>query len=164
MPSLSTINYLVIGNGYAGEIPSVAQWAMQRSCLVKQQPADYATGIRLRNRNPVIYVTGPEKTGLIYTKYTYSKYGTYLFFCVCYPISVSCIEFLRILCIYDEVCVKMVCCQVEILHLKDWNLSQILRVDKTCFLRPSHICNRPEVTHPCGTYTSIIRIATQFTC
>ena len=25
------------------------------------------------------YVTGPEKTGLIYTKYTYSYYGAYLF-------------------------------------------------------------------------------------
>ena len=53
------------------------------------------------------YVTGPEKTGLIYTKYIYSYYGTYLLFFECYPISVSCIEFLRILCIYDEICVKM---------------------------------------------------------
>ena len=40
---------------------------------------------------------------------------TYLFFCVCYPISVSCIEFLRILYIYDEICAKMLFCQVEIL-------------------------------------------------
>ena len=37
----------------------------------------------------IIMLTGPEKTGLIYTKYTYSYYGAYLFFCVCYPISVS---------------------------------------------------------------------------
>ena len=43
-----------------------------------------------------LYVTGPEKTGLIYTKYTYSYYGAYLFFRVCYPNSVSFIEFLRI--------------------------------------------------------------------
>ena len=65
------------------------------------------------------YVTGPEKTGLIYTKYTYLYYGTYLLSCVRYPISVSCIGFFRIVCIYDEVCVKMLCCEVEILHLKD---------------------------------------------
>ena len=64
-------------------------------------------------------VTGPEKTGLIYTKYTRSYFGAYLFFCVCYLISVSCIEFLRILCIYDEICVEMLCCHIEILHLKD---------------------------------------------
>ena len=45
----------------------------------------------------------PEKTGLIYTKYTYSYYGAYLFFCVSYPDSV----FLRILCIYDELSIKI---------------------------------------------------------
>ena len=44
-------------------------------------------------------MTGPEKTGLIYTKYTYSYYGAYLLFHVCYPNSVSFIEFLRILCL-----------------------------------------------------------------
>ena len=46
-----------------------------------------------------IYVTRPEKTGLIYTKYTYSYYGPYLLFCVSYAISVNCFEFLRI-CAY----------------------------------------------------------------
>ena len=30
------------------------------------------------------YVTGPEKTGLIYIKYTYSYYDTYLLFCMSY--------------------------------------------------------------------------------
>ena len=53
------------------------------------------------------YVTGPEKTGLIYTRHTYSYHGAYLFFCVCYPMSTSCIEFLRILCIYGEICVTI---------------------------------------------------------
>ena len=86
-----------------------------------------------------IYVTGPEKTGLIYTKYTYSYYGAYLFFRVCYPNSVSFIEILRIVCLYQEMCVKMLCCQDEILHFKNQHLGQILRVDKTCFLRPGHI-------------------------
>ena len=65
-----------------------------------------------------IYVTGPEKTGLIYTKYTYSYYGAFLFFCVCYPNSISFIEYLRSLCIYDEVCIKILFCHDEILHFK----------------------------------------------
>ena len=43
------------------------------------------------------------------------------------------------MCIYDELCVKILFCHDEILHFKDRNLGQILRVDKTCFLRPSHI-------------------------
>ena len=85
-----------------------------------------------------INVTGPENTGLIYTKYTYSYYCAYLIFCVCYPNSVRFIEFLGISCIYAEICVKMLYCQDEILHFKDQNLGQILHVDKTCFLRPGH--------------------------
>ena len=93
------------------------------------------------------YVTGPEKTGLIYTKYTYSYYGAYLFFCVCYPHSVSFIEFLRMLCIYDELCVKILFCHDEILHFKDRNLGQILRVDKTCFLRPGHIFRNTDLKY-----------------
>ena len=60
-------------------------------------------------------------------------------FRVYYPNSVSFIEFLRILCLYQEICVKMLYCYDEILHFKDQNLGQILRVDKTCFLRPGHI-------------------------
>ena len=48
-------------------------------------------------------VTGPGKTGLIYTKYTCSYYGKYLLFCICYPKSVSCIEFFMDLCTYDDI-------------------------------------------------------------
>ena len=36
-----------------------------------------------------IYVTGPGKTGFIYTEYTCSYYGTYFLFYMCYPKSVS---------------------------------------------------------------------------
>ena len=85
-------------------------------------------------------MTGPEKTGLIYIKYTYLHYGTYLLFYKSYPISVSFIEFLRIVCIYDEISVGILCNKNELLNLKDQNLGQILSVDKTCFLRPGHIC------------------------
>ena len=55
-----------------------------------------------------IYVTGPEKTGLIYTKYTHPYYGIYLYFCICYLNSVSFIEILRLFCIYGEIRVKIV--------------------------------------------------------
>ena len=47
-----------------------------------------------------IYVTRPEKTGLIYTKYTCSYYGTYLLFCMCYTKSVSFVALLMDFCIY----------------------------------------------------------------
>ena len=50
-----------------------------------------------------IFVTGPGKTGLIYTKHTCSYYGTYLLFCMSYPKSVSFIEFLMDFCIYDDI-------------------------------------------------------------
>ena len=41
------------------------------------------------------FVTESAKIGLICIKYTYSFCHIYLFFCVGYTISVSCIEFLR---------------------------------------------------------------------
>ena len=82
-------------------------------------------------------MTGPEKTGLIYAKYIHLYYGAYLFLCSCYLISASFIEFLRILCIHEEICAMILSCQVEMLHFKS---GQNLRVDKTCFLRPGHIC------------------------
>ena len=54
-------------------------------------------------------MTESAKTGLICTKYTYSFYHIYLFFCVGYTISISFIEFLRKLCVYDEVYDKVLC-------------------------------------------------------
>ena len=51
-----------------------------------------------------LYVTGPEKTGLIYTKYTCSYYGTYLMFWMCYSQSVSFIEFPIDFCMHDKNC------------------------------------------------------------
>ena len=49
------------------------------------------------------------KTGLIFTKYTYSFYHIYLFFCVDDTMSVSFIEFLRKFCVYDEIFDKVLC-------------------------------------------------------
>ena len=50
----------------------------------------------------LIYVTGPEKTGRIYAKYTCSCYGTYLAFWMCYSQSVSFIEFPIDFCMHDK--------------------------------------------------------------
>ena len=80
-------------------------------------------------------MTGPEKTGLIYTKYTYSYYGAYLF-------SVHAIHILLVLLNFTHIIIMkfvLKCYQDEILHFKDQNLGQNLHVDKTCFLRPGHI-------------------------
>ena len=49
------------------------------------------------------YVTGPGKTGLIYTKYTCLYYSTYLLSCMCYPISVNFIEYPMDFCIDDDI-------------------------------------------------------------
>ena len=48
-------------------------------------------------------MTEPEKTGLIYTQYTCSYYGTYFLFCMCYAKSASFIEFLMDFCIYEDI-------------------------------------------------------------
>ena len=79
------------------------------------------------------YVTGPEKTSFIYTKYTYSYYDIYLFLCVYYTKFVSFIEFLRNSAyVYDKIC-------VEIATMFGKRAIRIMCIDKTCFLGPGHI-------------------------
>ena len=41
----------------------------------------------------IIIVTEHEKTGLMYTKYIFLYYGTYLLYCLRYQIPVNCIRF-----------------------------------------------------------------------
>ena len=65
-----------------------------------------------------IFVTGPGKTGLIYTKYTCLYYGMYLSFCVYYPTSVSFIEFLMDFCIYDDIVDMIPITDKKLLHFK----------------------------------------------
>ena len=84
-------------------------------------------------------MTGPGKTGLIYTKYTCLYYGMYLQFCVCYPKSVNFIEFLMDLCTYDDILDAIQITDKKLLHFKLSKSGQILSVDKTCFPRPGHI-------------------------
>ena len=83
-------------------------------------------------------VTGPGKTGVIYTKYTCSYYGTYLQFCLCYPKSVSLIKFLMGFCIYDDILDTILITDKMLVHFKLSRSGQILNVDKTGFPRPSH--------------------------
>ena len=67
---------------------------------------------------------------------------TYLLFCMCYPQSVSFIEFLMDFCIillYDDILDTIWSTDKKILHFKLSKSGQILHVDKTCFPRPSHI-------------------------
>ena len=56
-----------------------------------------------------IIVTGPEKTGLIYIKYTYSYYGAYLSFYTLYLNSVNFNEQLRIFCTCYKICMNILC-------------------------------------------------------
>ena len=86
-------------------------------------------------------MTKLAKTDLICTKYTYSFYHIYLFFCIGYIIYVNFIEFLRKCCvyIYDKTFDKVLCQEKELLNLKGSKLGQILRADKTGFRRLSHI-------------------------
>ena len=86
-----------------------------------------------------VYVTGPGKTGLIYAKYTCLYYGTHLLFCRCYPISVNFIEFPMDFCIYDDILDMIQITDKKLLYFKLSKSGQILRVDKTCFPRLSHI-------------------------
>ena len=89
--------------------------------------------------NISIYVTRPEKTGLIYIKYTYSYYGAYLSFSTLYFNSVSFNEQRRICCTCDKICIIMLSSQFELFNFKNSKFGQISHVDKTCFLRPGHI-------------------------
>ena len=72
-------------------------------------------------------MTKSARTGLICTKYTYSFYHIYLFFCVGYTISVSFVVFLRKFCVHDEIFDKVLLGK-ELLNLKGSKLGQILKL------------------------------------
>ena len=96
-------------------------------------------GVCVRVSYIYIYVTGPGKTGFIYTKYTCLYYGTYLLLCMCYPTSVNSIKFLMDFCIYDDILDTIQITDKKLLHFKLSKSGQILSVDKTGFPRPGHI-------------------------
>ena len=84
-------------------------------------------------------MTGPEKTGLIYIKYTYSYYGAYFSFYALYLNSVNFNKQLRIFCTCDKIYINILCLEQKLFNFKNSKFAQILHVDKTCFLRPGHI-------------------------
>ena len=83
-------------------------------------------------------MTGPDKTDLIYIKYTYSYYGAYLSFYTLYLNSVNFNKQLRIFFTSDKICNNILCLEKK-LYFKSSKFAQILHVDKTYFLRPGHI-------------------------
>ena len=64
----------------------------------------------------------------------------YLLYCMYYPKSVNFIEYLMEFCIYDDTLDMIQITDRKLLHFKLSKSGQILRVDKTCFPRPGHIC------------------------
>ena len=57
---------------------------------------------------------------------------------MCYSNSVSFIGLLRIYCIHDEVCAKILCSEKEVLILKGSKLTQNFYGNKTGFVRLGH--------------------------
>ena len=59
---------------------------------------------------------------------------------MCYPKSVSFIEFHLDFCTHDDILDTTQITDKKLLHFKLSKLGQTLRVDKTCFPWPGHIC------------------------
>ena len=90
-------------------------------------------------------MTGPGKTGLIYTKYTCLYYGNYISCSVyaIYPKSVSFIEFLMDFCIYNDILDTIWITDNILLHFNRSKSSPILRVvcvvDKTAWFSQARL-------------------------
>ena len=89
--------------------------------------------------NKYIYVTQHEKTGLMYTKYTYSCYSKYLPYCIRFSKSVTCMRFLINSCINGKNCVRFLCLHKKLFNFEIQKCGQILCAHKTHFLMPGHI-------------------------
>ena len=86
-----------------------------------------------------VYVTGPEKTGHIYTKHTCSYYDPYVI-----PILYELYQICKFYWIpygilHNEMSVTILSNTKKLLHFKVSKLGQILCVDNTGFLKPGHI-------------------------
>ena len=79
----------------------------------------YCPTVSILSEN-MINVIGPERIGLIYTKYTYSYYGIYLLFYMCYAKSINFIESLMDFSIFDDI------------------LDTILIIDKSYYILNTH--------------------------
>ena len=56
--------------------------------------------------------------------------------------------------ISDKICINTLSSQQELLNFKNSKFAQILRVDKTCFLRPGHIFYRAFIACSISAYTA----------
>ena len=92
--------------------------------------------VKYKRYNTTTYVTGPEKTGVIYTKYTCSYYGTYILFCICYATYIDFIEFLGDFCVTIRWHFRY---NTDYWYkvIRSQKLGQILHVGKTGCQRPS---------------------------
>ena len=87
----------------------------------------------------IIYVTWHEKTGLMYTKYTYPHYGVYLHYCIRFTKSVNFIRFPMNSCINGENCAGLPCVCMKLFNSEIQKCGQILCAHKPYFLMPGHI-------------------------
>ena len=85
-----------------------------------------------------LYMTRHEKTGLMYTKYTSSYYGTYLLYCLRYYNSLNCIRLPITCCINDRNCIRLQVLLMKLFKFKIYKCGQILCAHKPYFLMPGH--------------------------
>ena len=76
-----------------------------------------------------------------------------------YPKSVSFIDFLMDLCMYDDILDAVWITDKKLLHFKLSKSGQILCIDKTCFPWPGHICIKKTFKY---NYMNIINIYIHF--
>ena len=86
-----------------------------------------------------IFVTEHEKTGLMYTKYIYLYYGTYLLYCLRYLNSVNCIRFTMKWSINGGNAIRLLFLSAKLLKFEIQKCGQILCAHKPYFLMPGHI-------------------------
>ena len=94
-------------------------------------------------------MTRHEKTGLMYTKYTYSHYIMYLHYCIRCTKSVSCFRFPMKNCINDGTFAGLPCVYMKLFNFEIQICDQILCVHKPYFLMPGHIYTwiKAEISH-----------------
>ena len=88
------------------------------------------------------YVTKHEKTGLMYTKYSYSFYGTYLLYFLRYKCFVICIRFLIKFYINYRNFIRLVILSAKLWKFEIQTCGQILCAYKPYFLMLGHICSK----------------------
>ena len=95
-------------------------------------------------------MTGPEKTGLIYIKYTYSYYGEYLSFYTLYFNFVNFNKQLRDFCTYDEICINVAPSLIQPTGLDPTKDQMPPSIDGGCFLKGVQGSLNSPISHRIG--------------